>query len=112
MKPLIVAHLDPLDQITEARPGCPCHDAAVCPDEATVTVNAAELARLGELLTDTDVFLRGGNGVAERLADFYAHRGHPHPAFAATNLTDAVCFTAAGLRRGHETGSHHVGGDQ
>ncbi len=87
------------------QPVCPCHDALDCPDEATVTIPAAELARLGELLTDIDAFLRCGNGVAELLADFYARRGHPHPHFAAVNLIDAVCFTAPGLRR-VDTGDH------
>jgi hypothetical protein len=103
----------PLDPITEAQPACPCHDAADCPDEATVTINAAELARLGELLTDIDAFLRCGNGVADKLADFYAtHRGHPHPRFAAANLIDAVCFTAPGPQRRHATDGHRLGGGQ
>ena len=90
MNPLIT------DQTTEA-PLCPCHDAADCPDEATVAINVRELDRLGELLTEVDEFLRCGNGVADRLADFYARRGHPHPRFAASTLIDAVCFTT-GLR--------------
>ncbi|MQA06855.1 MAG: hypothetical protein GEV07_30570 [Streptosporangiales bacterium] len=50
-------------------------------------------ARLAALLTDVDEFLRCGNGVAERLADFYATRGDPHPRFAAATLIDAVSFT-------------------
>lgn len=112
-------HLDPpvaglLDPVTEARQRvCPCHDAADCPEEATVTIPAAELSGLGELLTDIDELLRCGNGVAELLADFYAHRGHRHPRFAAANLIDAVGFTALGLRRRAGTeGQHHEGGNR
>jgi len=103
VNPLIAG---PVDQITEAPPVGPCHDAADCPDEATVAVTAAELARLGELLTEIDAFLRCGNGVAGKPADFYAVRGHPHPRFAAANLIDAVCFTAPGLCRRGQTGDH------
>lgn len=86
-------------QSTQAggQPGCPCHDMIDCPDQATVAITVVELARLGELLSDVDEFLRGGNGVAERLAAFYAtDRGHRHPRFAAANLIDAVGFAATG----------------
>lgn len=106
------------EQITEtSQPMCPCHDAADCPDQATVTINAAELARLGELLTDIDEFLRCGTGAAEPLADFYAsHRGHPPPRLAAATLIDLVCFTVPGLRhrvdRGVAAGNHHRGDDR
>ncbi len=110
------------EQITEQsagsgrQPMCPCHDAVDCPDRATVTIHAAELARLGELLTDIDEFLRCGNGVTELLADFYAtHRGHPHPRLAAATLIDLVCFTVPGLRGGVANvaaGNHHKGDDR
>jgi hypothetical protein len=109
VNPPIAGPLDPVDQITEARPACPCHDALDRPDEAAVTINAAELARLGELLTDIDAFLRCGHGVAERLADFYTHRGRPHPRFAAANLIDAVGFAALTARR-LSAGGRPVGG--
>lgn len=56
---------------------------------------------LGEVLSDVDEFLRCGD-VAERLAAFYAHRGHPHPRSAANNLIDGVGFTALLLRGGHD----------
>ncbi len=98
---------------TDQQPMCPCHDAVDCPDQATVTINAAELARLGGLLTDIDEFLRCGNGVAELLADFYAtHRGHPHPRLAAATLIDLVGFTIPALHRTHHTvaaGNHRSG---
>jgi hypothetical protein len=113
------------DQTTEPGPGCPdcpghhpCHDGLDCPEldrpelnrpeEATVTVTVGELARVSELLTDIDQFLRGGHGAAEKLADFYADRGDPHPGFTVNNLIDAVSFAAAGLRR-HHTGGHDTG---
>ncbi|HEX5877628.1 MAG TPA: hypothetical protein VF468_04775 [Actinomycetota bacterium] len=89
---------DPLDPITEPQPACPCHHATDRPDEATVTVGAAELTRLGELLTDIDEFLRCCGGLAELLAGVHAHRGHPHPRSAAATLVDDVGFTALGLR--------------
>lgn len=94
-------------------PLCPCHDALDCPDQATVAITVVELARLGELLSDLDAFLRCGNGVAERLAAFYAtDRAHPHPRFAATNLIDAVGFAATGAARLLTDAGHHKEGDQ
>jgi hypothetical protein len=98
---------------TGQQPTRPCHDVVDCPDQATVTINAAGLARFTELLTDIDEFLRCGNGAAELLTDFYAaHRGHPHPRLAAATLIDLVCFTVPGLRRevtSVAAGNHHQG---
>lgn len=93
--------LDPADTLAAA---CLCHDAAACPDQATVTVPAAELADLAELLGIVDEFLRCGNGAAGLLGDFYARRGEPHPGFLANNLIDAVSFTAATLHRHRNAG--------
>jgi hypothetical protein len=112
VNPLITATLD-TDQTTDQTTGqitgpCLCHDAADCPDQATITISAGELARVIELLTDIDQFLRGGHGAAEKLADFYADRGDPHPGVTVNNLIDAVSFAAAGLRR-HHTGGHETG---
>jgi hypothetical protein len=87
-------------QITEP---CLCHDVAACPDQATLTVSARELARVGQLLSELDEFLRSDHSVTEVLADFYARRGDCRPRFAAANLIDAVGFTALGL------GLRHVG---
>lgn len=78
---------------------CPCHDVLDCPDKATVTLPATELAEAADLLTVVDEFLRCGDGAAEKLACFYAHRGEAHPRFTANNLIDQVSFTAAALRR-------------
>jgi hypothetical protein len=77
----------------------PCHDTSGCPDRVTVAIPAAQLTDLAELLVALDEFLRCGNGAADRLADFYAHRGDPHPGFSANNLIDAVSFTATALQR-------------
>ena len=91
----------PTGRVTEAdeQAACPCHDAADCPDQATVAISARELAHLRELLTDIDEFLRCGNGVVELLNDFYAvHRGHRHPRLAAHTLIDLVSFAAPDRR--------------
>ena len=71
-------------------------------DPAAAGIPPADLSVLGELLTDIDEFLRCGDDVAQRLADFYADRGHPHPRFAVNNLIDAVGFTALLLRGRHD----------
>jgi hypothetical protein len=91
---------------------CLCHDLASCPDEATVTVRAGELASLTGLLTEVDEFLRCGNGAAGCLTSFYARRGDPHPGYSACTLTDLVSFTAAGLRRQAGGPSASEGGRQ
>jgi hypothetical protein len=87
------------------------------PDPAAAGIPPADLcvlgdlSVLGEVLTDLDEFLRCGDGVAQRLVAFYAHRGHPHPRFAATNLIDAVGFTALRLRHHDDTGHDNTGHD-
>ncbi len=99
----------PTGRVTEAdeQAACSCHDAADCPDQATVAISARELAHLRMLLTDIDEFLRCGNGVVELLADFYAvHRGHPHPRLASYTLIDLVSFAAPDLRGQGE--AHHA----
>lgn len=72
------------------------------PGQATVTISATRLGELGDLLGVLDEFLRGSDGVADRLVDFYADRGHRCPGFAANNLLDQVSFTAAALRHQHQ----------
>lgn len=86
--------VDALDQLP-----CPCHGVTDCPELTTIAIPAAQLADIAELLGVVDEFLRCRNGTADRLADFYARHGEPHPAFVANNLIDQVSFTAAALRR-------------
>lgn len=64
-----------------------------------ITLPAASVIHLADLLTELDEFLRSGAGVAEHLAGFRARRGHAYPRFAANNLIDEVSFTAADLRK-------------
>jgi hypothetical protein len=64
-----------------------------------ITLPAAAVIQLADLLTELDEFLRSGGGVAEHLALFLAHHGHTHPGFAACNLIDEASFTAAHLRK-------------
>jgi hypothetical protein len=52
------------------RPPCLCHDLLDCPEQATVEINAAELAHVAELLDLLDGFLRSGNGIADHLTDY------------------------------------------
>jgi hypothetical protein len=84
--------------------GRQCHDRLDCFEEATVEIDATQLARVAELLALLDGFLRSGTGVADRLAD-YLHttgRDRPQPQDGAgydTNLViDLVSFTAHALR--------------
>jgi len=82
-----------------------------CPKEATVDIDTAQLARVAELLDLLDGFLRCGNGVTDRLADYLHGTGldHPQPqdrAYYDANLViDLVSFTAHALRdhRQHTT---------
>lgn len=104
MNPRAAGPLDPATQTIQARSAPPCQASAEGRDEATVTVNAHQLAPLGWLLTDIDEFLRHGEALAELLADFYAiHRADPHPRFAAATLIDAVGFTVLGHHRRTDT---------
>ena len=64
-----------------------------------ITLPAASVIQLADLLTELDEFLRSGGGVADHLAGFLAHRGHTHAGFAACNLIDEASFTAAHLRK-------------
>jgi hypothetical protein len=92
------------DSATTARadqqPACLCHDMLDCPDQATVAINANQLARIAELLVLLDGFLRSDNGIADRLADhLHLARGHHphHSGYDANLLIDQVSFTAHNL---------------
>ena len=83
---------------------CLCHDLLDCPEQATVEINANQLADIAELLDLLDGFLRRADGIADRLAD-YLHaigRDHPQPphwtGYNANLLIDQVSFTAHALR--------------
>ena len=61
------------------QPLCLCHDRLDCPTQATVKINANQLADLSELLHLIDGFLRHA-GIADHLADYlHAHRTRPPP---------------------------------
>jgi len=80
---------------------CLCHDVLDCPDQATVEINAAQLARIAELFDTLDGFLRRADGVADRLADYLHDTRHNHPyrtGYDANLLIDQVSFTAHALR--------------
>jgi hypothetical protein len=71
-------------------------------------LDAAELARVVELLDLLDGFLRSGNGISDRLAD-YLHatgrdRSHPQDCagYDANVVIDLVSFTSYGLRHRRE----------
>lgn len=87
------------DELIDADVFCGCHDAWPCPEPASMSIPAAELAELADLLAVVDEFLRSRSGVAELLADFYTHRGQRNPGFVANNFIDQVSFTAAALHR-------------
>lgn len=86
------------------QPLCLCHHTPDCPDQATVEINANQLARIAELLDVLDGFLRHTNTVGDHLADYLRATGrdHPQPPHGAsydTNLLiDQVSFTAHALR--------------
>jgi hypothetical protein len=80
---------------------CLCHDTPDCPEQATVEINANELARIAELLDVLDGFLRHGNTVGDHLADYLRATtdNHPHrTSYDANLLIDQVSFTAHNLR--------------
>jgi len=60
-----------------------------------VTLPAASVILLAELLTRLDEFLRSGPVIAEDLARFLASQGDAHAGFSANNLIDDVSFSAA-----------------
>ena len=51
------------------------------------------------LLCEPDEFLRSGGPAAADLAGFLRQRGDRYPGFAACDLLDELCFTAAQFRR-------------
>jgi alpha-D-ribose 1-methylphosphonate 5-triphosphate diphosphatase PhnM len=71
-----------------------------CPEQATVEINANQLARITELLDILDGFLRHSNTVADHLADYLRATGRDHPqlphgtSYDANLLIDLVSFTA------------------
>lgn len=73
---------------------CLCHDASVCPDDATIAVNAGELAAIADLLGTLDGFLRSNGAVATALAD---HLGGSR--YDASLLLDRVGLAAIQARR-------------
>lgn len=83
------------------RPACRCHDLPDCPEQATVEINAAELAHVAELLDLIDGFLRSGNGIADRLTDYLQTTARdprttapPGAKYNANLVIDLVSFTA------------------
>jgi hypothetical protein len=80
------------------------HDRLGSSKEATVEIDTAQLAAVAELLHLLDGFLRSGNGVAERLADYLRATGNRHPQLQdlagcdANLLVDLLSFTSYGLR--------------
>ena len=87
---------------------CLCHDTPDCPEQATVEINANQLARITELLDVLDGFLRHAHAVSHHLADYLRATGrdHPHPphwtSYDANLLIDQVSFTAHALRAGRQ----------
>lgn len=112
-------NIPPVQPIQTAdQPLCLCHDALDCPAEATVAINATELARIAELLGVIDAFLRCGNGAADRLADYLLAAQHSHPTppddpchqrmragYDVNLFIDQVGFTAHTLRAHAEGGA-------
>lgn len=99
-------NIQPAQQISEAmrpeqQPTCLCHDTLDCPDQATVEINANQLAHITELFDMLDGFLRHANGIADHLADYLHATRHNHPhrtGYDANLLIDQVSFTAHALR--------------
>ena len=90
------------EMLPDQQPACLCHDMLDCPDQATVEINAAQLAHIAELFDTLDGFLRRADGIAGRLADYLhtARHDHPHRGgyYDANLLIDQVSFTAHALR--------------
>jgi hypothetical protein len=92
----------PADSPQSDRWLCLCHDMLDCPAQATVEINANQLADVAEILHLLDGFLRHPDGVADRLAAYLhaTRRDHPRDraGYDANLLIDKVSFTAHGLR--------------
>jgi hypothetical protein len=91
------AHQVSADMRPDQQPVCLCHDMLNCPDQATVEINANQLARIAELLDMLDGFLRRADGVADRLSDYLHATRHNHPhrsGYDANLLIDQISFTA------------------
>jgi hypothetical protein len=102
LKYLVTEPLAPLGRDVTAVP-CRCHDLPDCPEQATVEINAAELADVAELL---DGFLRSSAGIADRLTHYLQTTARDPPTTAppganynANLVIDLVSFTAHALRR-------------
>jgi hypothetical protein len=65
------------------------------PPPRSLTLPAADVVLLAELLDDVDEFLRSSGGIVAELRAFAAQPGRPD----AGCLIDAVSFNAAHLRR-------------
>ena len=68
---------------------------ASTPPPRSLTLPAADVVLLAELLNDVDEFLRSSDGVFAELRAFAAQPGRPDAGY----LIDAVSFTTAHLRR-------------
>ena len=66
-------------QQSDQQSTCLCHDTLDCPEQAAVEINAAQLARVAELLDVLDGFLRRADGIADRLANYLHATGRDHP---------------------------------
>jgi hypothetical protein len=65
------------------------------PSPGSLTLPAAEVVLLAQLLTDVEEFLRSSGGVFAELRAFAAQPGRPDAGY----LIDAVSFNAGNLRR-------------
>ena len=104
-----IMNIQPAQQIPANNPPsdkslCLCHDTPDCPDQATVEINANQLALITELLDLLDGFLRHTNTIGNYLADYLRATGRDHPqpphqtSYDANLLIDQVSFTAHALR--------------
>jgi hypothetical protein len=72
--------------------------------QATTTINTAQLADIAELLDILDEFLRNADDIADRLADYLHTTGRDQPqlsdgaSYNANLLIDQVSFNAHALR--------------
>lgn len=72
--------------------------------QATTTINTAQLADIAELLDILDGFLRNADDIADRLTDYLHTTGRDQPqlpdgaSYNANLLIDQLSFTAHALR--------------